>query len=181
MSGDPRRSRAADLVEPILGFRQWRLRDSGLWSPFSEVLWASVELRARCARGRHEHADTPAKSCACGIYAHYDPCARTAAAGTREFVSGVVAVWGRVELHATGLRASHARIVALERPPFPGARRGRLAGVAERLGVPAVRRRDLAVVASEHGAPLAAALRPPSEWTHMDACLAVVERLRSVS
>jgi len=37
--------------------------------------------------------------------ANYDPCPRTASAATRDLVGGAVVMWGRVELHGTGLRA----------------------------------------------------------------------------
>jgi len=166
-ASEPTIWQAPDLVAPILGFRQWRLREGALWSPFSHVRWGDAELRACCSTGVHEDL-APVKQCTCGIYAYYTPCPRMASTGTVEFVSGAVAVWGHIELHATGLRASHARIVALERPPLGAIKRRRLLEAAESLGVPVVRHRNLPTVASEHGSILPRSLRPPVEWATAD-------------
>jgi hypothetical protein len=102
---------APDLVDPIVGFRQWRLSEAALWSLYSGVRWSTTELRATCSPGRHDPTLAPSKGCSCGIYACYDPCPLMAPAGTPDFVAGAVVVWGRVEVHATGMRAEHARIV----------------------------------------------------------------------
>jgi len=187
-ASDAGRCQAPDLLEPVLGFRQWRLHDGGLWSPYSHVLWTTAEQRAHCSAGRHDAAAAPVNSCSCGIYAYYNPCPRTASAGTADFVGGVIAVWGRIELHATGLRASHARMVALELPLLRGVKYRRLLAAAERVGVPVVRRRHLRAVASEHGSPLPRSLQPPAEWAAVAnhapvgvvprACLAVVHTVR---
>ena len=56
--------------------------------------------------------------------------------GDSDFVAGVVIVWGRIELHATGMRAAHARIVALELPLSRGRKRRQLVRVARRFGCP---------------------------------------------
>jgi hypothetical protein len=80
-----------------------------------------------------------------------DPCPRTASAGTPDLIGGVVVLWGRVELHATGMRAEHARVVALELPLSRGRKRRNLVEVAKGLGVPAVRHRELVAAAAEHG------------------------------
>jgi len=53
-------------------------------------------------------------------------------------VAGVVILWGRIELHGTGMRAAHARIVGLELPMSRGGKRRELERVAQELGVPAV-------------------------------------------
>lgn len=158
------RTSAPDLVEPIVGFRQWRLADRALTSLFSDVPWRHQVLRASCRAGVHDPADAPVQGCSCGIYAYYDPCPRTASAGTPDFVGGVVVVWGRVELHATGMRAAHARVVALELPLSRAGKRRRVLQVAEALGVQAVAHRDLRSVAREYGAPMSRSLRPPRRW-----------------
>jgi hypothetical protein len=64
-------------------------------------------------------------------------------------------------MHATGMRAEHARVLALELPLSRGRKRRGVVEVAERLGVPAVRHRELKAVAAEHGSPL----RPSRSWT----------------
>jgi hypothetical protein len=83
-----------------------------------------------------------------------------ASAGTPDFVAGAVVVWGRVELHATGMRAEHARIVGLEQPLTYGGKRRELETVAEHLSVPVVPHSRLAAVAMAHGLPLDRCLRP---------------------
>jgi hypothetical protein len=151
---------APDLVDPIVGFRQWRLAEGALWSLYSGVRWSTAELRATCTAGGHDPTLAPSKGCSCGIYACYDPCPLMASAGTPDFVAGAVVVWGRVEVHATGMRAEHARIVGLEQPLTNGDKRRELDAVAERLRVPVVPHSRLAGVAMAHGLPLDRCLRP---------------------
>jgi hypothetical protein len=155
---------APDLVEPVVGYRQWRLAGGALSSLYSDVQWPTAELRAYCTTGAHDPADVPSSGCSCGVYAYYDPCPRTASAITRDFVGGVVVLWGRVELHATGMRGEHARVVALELPLSRGRKWRHLVEVADRLGVPAVPHRELKAVAAEYGVPLQRPLRPPRNW-----------------
>ena len=88
-----------------------------------------------------------------------------ASAGTPDFVAGAVVVWGRVEVHATGMRAEHARIVGLEQPLTYGGKRGELDTVAERLSVPVVPHSRLAALAMAHGLPLDPCLRPAPSGT----------------
>jgi hypothetical protein len=88
-----------------------------------------------------------------------------ASAGTPDFVAGAVVAWGRVEVHATGMRAEHARIVALEQPLTYGGKRRELDTVAEHLSVPVVPHSRLAAVAMAHGLPLDPYLRPGSRGT----------------
>jgi hypothetical protein len=154
---------APDLCEPVVGFRHWRLVDGALRSMFSRTAWDAPEMTARCAAGRHDPTETPSPGCTCGIYAYYNPCPRTASAMTRDLVGGSVVVWGRLEAHATGMRAEHARIVALQLPSTPGPKRREVAGVAAQLGLPAVAHRRLRALALTHGQPLPAVLRPPRQ------------------
>jgi hypothetical protein len=160
----PLHGSAPDLVEPIMGFRQWRLSGHTLSSLFTDMPWRRNELRARCRVGGHDPRTAPSKECTCGIYAYYDPCPRTASAATKDLVAGVVILWGRVELHATGLRAEYARVVALELPLSRARKRTDLVEVAERLGVPAVAHRELKSVGTQHGSPLHRSLRPARSW-----------------
>jgi hypothetical protein len=113
---------------------------------------------ARCAA--HDHA-APQSGCTCGIYAWYDPPARTASAATPDLVAGAVALWGQIELHARGMRAEHARLVALALPLSRAGKRDRLIAAAQALGVPAVPARRLAATAGAHGEPIARWMRPP--------------------
>jgi hypothetical protein len=151
---------APDLIDPIVGYRQWRLAGGALMSLFNDTRWRRIDLTARCDSGDHHPECVPDHQCSCGIYAYYDPCPRTASA-TRDLVAGAVVLWGMVELHGTGLRAEHARIVALELPLSLGAKRRTVLEVADLLGVPAVAHRKLRSEAHRHGVPVHSSLRPP--------------------
>jgi hypothetical protein len=153
-------ARAPDLIEPIIGFRQWRLAGGVLKSMFIADDWRDAEQHARCYVGNHDPANVPAKECSCGIYGYYDPVPRTASAGTRELVGGVVVLWGQVELHVSGMRAEHALLVALELPLTGGRKRREVIKVADSLGVPAVSHRKLKAAAKEYGRVLGRELRP---------------------
>jgi hypothetical protein len=157
---DPAPPTAPDLVDPVVGFRQWRLTGGILKSMFIAEDWRDAEQRARCYVGSHDDAHVPAKACTCGIYAYYDPVPRTASAATPDLVGGVVVMWGRIELHVTGMRAEHARLIALELPLTRGSKRREVIRAAARLGVPAVAHRKLKAMAAEHGLPLGRELRP---------------------
>jgi len=74
---------------------------------------------------------------------------------------GVVALWGRIEAHATGMRAEHAAIRALGVVPGLGRVYARgMEAIASRLGVQLVDEAALTRAALEHGAPLPRALLP---------------------
>ena len=155
---------APDLVEPVVGFRQWRASGLALSSLFNETPWPQAELAASCDLGDHHPELVPAQACSCGIYAYYDPCPRTASVGTSDFVSGAVVLWGCLELHATGMRSEYARVVALELPLSRGSKRRRLVEIAESLDVVVVPHRQLKAAAREHGLPLPTSMRPPRSW-----------------
>jgi hypothetical protein len=42
---------APDLIEPVIGYRQWRLREDRLRSPFRDETWEGAELHADCDHG----------------------------------------------------------------------------------------------------------------------------------
>jgi hypothetical protein len=149
-----------DLIEPVIGFRQWRMRDEALWSPFVNERWEPRLTTARCLAHIPHRDRPPAHECTCGIYAWYHPCPRLASALTGDLVSGAVVLWGRIELHPTGMRGEHAAIVALALPLSRGAKRRRLVRLAESLGVDVVPTRALQAAASRHGAPLTDELMP---------------------
>jgi len=151
---------APDLIDPIVGFRQWRLADEHLESLYTRVRWEGPLLRASCGSGRHDSSDSPATSCSCGIYAYFDPCPRTASAATPDFVAGAVVLWGRIEVHAIGMRAQCARVVALELPLSRGRKRFEVRRLAQRLGVAAVPHRELSATAYQHGLRLDRSMRP---------------------
>jgi hypothetical protein len=151
---------APDLITAVIGFRQWRLHGSELWSLRATDRWDGSVQTAHCESGTHA-GPAPANGCTCGIYAWYDPPPRGASLATRELVAGAVAVWGQVELHAHGLRAQHAMLVALALPFSWGEKRRRILAAAEPLGIPTVPARRLKATAMEHGEPIPRRMRPP--------------------
>jgi len=167
-----------DLIEPVIGFRQWRLADDGLHSLTSEELWRSPRLDAQCRLGGHPDEVPPTAQCSCGVYAWYEPCPRTASAATRNIVAGAVVMWGAIELHVDGMRAQHCRIAAVALPLSRGEKRDRLRRATALLGVPTVRHRDLWAAGRMYGVPVPAGLRPPRT---RPCSLAVTDRRRPAS
>jgi hypothetical protein len=109
----------------------------------------------RARQGLARRAD-----CRCGIYAYHRPGTQTYF-GEWEWTEGIVTAWGRIEAHAAGLRAQHARVEALGLPPSnEPTRRRSVETIADRLGVPLVPRDDLAAAAPAYGAPLPQSLLP---------------------
>lgn len=154
---------APDLIEPVVGFRVWRVIDGRLLSPYIPCRWAGRVMHATCYPANRSlefgrgWLDTPHESphrdCKCGIYAYHRP-GTHGYVGEWEWVDGIVTVWGRIEAHAAGIRAEHARVEAIAdaRPAAPV--------VAERLGVDLVPRDTLDVTARRYGAPLPIEMLP---------------------
>lgn len=163
-------TRAPDLVEPVAGFRAWRIVGRRILSPYIPVHWDGRTMHAACfpanrrlefGRGwlAEEHA-SPHPDCRCGIHAYHRPGTRTWF-GEFEWVEGVVTCWGRIEAHATGLRAEHARIEAFALPAAPDPARERAArAVAARLGRPLIGAAEQLDFAAGVGAPIPAELLP---------------------
>ena len=152
---------APDLIHPVIGYRQWRLHSDELRSVYTWDRWEPGAMTARC-HAKAAHPDPPpATGCACGFYARYTPVPRTASAGTADLVAGAVALWGRLELHARGMRGEQAVVVALALPLLPGPKRRRVRRIAKDFGVPAVPARRLEATALRHGMPIPPAMRPP--------------------
>ena len=160
-----------DAVEPIVGFRQWVVIADQIISPLARTPWAEEAMEAECL-GRCRHAgglwrratehDGPAPDpdCVCGIYALFvpDPPRRRQRMSR---VEGAVVVWGRLEIHETGLRAEFARIVALALPGGRHRSADRLvARLARRIGVDAVPREHLEAVGLLHGQRVPPVLLP---------------------
>ena len=149
---------APDLITAVIGFRQWRLCGEELWSVRATERWRRGVHSAQCLTHAH---DAPAKGCTCGIYAWYAPTPRGASALTPDLVGGAVALWGQIELHAHGMRAQHAMIVALALPFSRGGKRQRIRAAAGALEVPAVPARRLKAAALAHGDVIPRQMRPP--------------------
>jgi hypothetical protein len=152
---------APDFIRPVIGYRQWRIHDGELRSVHTWDRWKPGTMTARCHAGARHAEPAPARDCSCGLYARYAPFARTASAGTPDLVAGAVALWGHLELHAHGMRAEHATVVALALPVLPGPKRRRVQEAASLLGVPAVPARRLQEAALRQGAPIPKSMRPP--------------------
>jgi hypothetical protein len=114
---------APDLIEPVLGFRKWRLREKRLMSPYVPVEWTERVLHASCHREDLRHTffeqhwlDEPHRAphpeCKCGVYAYYEP-RRSSTTIYLASIWGVVTVWGRIQAHRDGMRAEYARVEIL--------------------------------------------------------------------
>jgi hypothetical protein len=153
---------APDLVQPVVGFRAWRVVDGALLSPYIPCRWDGPVMHAACypanrslefGRGWLDVPhDPPHADCRCGIYAYHRPGVQ-AYYGEFEWVEGIVTVWGRIEAHRDGLRAEHARVCALARRPGADA-------IAARLGADLVDPDEQREAAARYGAPLPASLLP---------------------
>jgi hypothetical protein len=100
---------APDLIEPVVAFRNWRLVDGVLRSPYTPVAWTEPIMCARCLASPHP---APAPSCDCGLSAYLEPQLRFPTVDFRG-VTGIVTLWGRLEVHADWVRAEYARVEAL--------------------------------------------------------------------
>jgi hypothetical protein len=151
--------RAPDLVEPVIGYRQWRIEDEALWSPFSNYRWTRGVNTARCGLDAGHPDVAPGHTCTCGLHAWYRPCPRLGYAAP-DLIGGAVALWGEMELHPTGVRAQYATIVALVLPLAHTGKRRRVVEIAGALEVETVSSRQLRCTALRHGLPLATGLAP---------------------
>lgn len=151
---------APDLITAVIGFRQWRLRGSELSALRANDRWLRGVQTAYCDRAP-DHGPAPAKGCTCGIHAWYSPPPRGASAATHDLVAGAVALWGTIELHAHGMRAQYAMVVALALPFSWGDKRRRIIAAANALEVPAVPARKLKAAALEHGELIPRWMIPP--------------------
>ena len=113
MDADAPTLRASERLDPVEGWRAWRLvraSDGGfvLGSLFSpEERWpVRAARRAVCAAEGSYHL-APAVDCRCGYYAYADR-GRLSGASSRSGVIGSVAMWGSVVGHDFGYRAAFA-------------------------------------------------------------------------
>jgi hypothetical protein len=138
----------------------WSLHGSELWSPRASDRWRRGVKTARCDETTHD-GPAPANGCTCGIYAWYGPPPRGASATTSDLVAGAVALWGQIELHAHGMRAQHAIVLALALPYSWGDKRRRVLAAADALDAAAVPARKLKSAALQHGELIPRRMRPP--------------------
>jgi hypothetical protein len=156
---------APDLVAPVVAFRDFRLADEGLSSLRAGVVWRERTLRAVClpqsvddfARPPHE---SPEPDCGCGIHVRFASSDRAATVDWRG-VPGIVTVWGRIMVGASGMRAEYARVEALGAyARWTRRQRDGVSSVAQELGVDIVDVRQLPEAAARYGSPLPPALIP---------------------
>jgi hypothetical protein len=156
---------APDLIEPVVGFRNWRIYDGGgLSSPHLPVPWPGRVLHAECRRfERVEHLleephRAPNAACGCGISAYYSPTGDFSRVDFRG-VSGIVTVWGTIDVDHDGMRAEHARVEALGLYlRWSRRQKDAVRGVATDLGIDLVDLDELRPAADRYGAPLPASL-----------------------
>jgi hypothetical protein len=160
---------APDLTAPVVGFRAWRVANGRLLSPYVPCRWEGRTMRAECydanrvlLRGEgwlDSPHESPHPDCRCGIYAYHTPGKRTYF-GESWWCSGLVSVWGQLEVHADGLRAQFARVEALSEPEDADGRlQAAIADIAARLGVPLAEEDDLPLLAEKLGGTVPARLR----------------------
>jgi hypothetical protein len=160
------------LTDAIVGYRAWRVDAYGnLCALTEEWAWPTGVATAACWYEAHQAPVRDANVCGCGLYARFNPAYLaeyddadvTAGFGAMmPVVMGAVAFWGRCEVHHDGVRAEHARVVALTLPADANDDlREVFARVAARYGVPLVPRAALEFEALRWGAPVPDDLRPP--------------------
>ena len=176
-AGRPGEMPAPDLVQPVIGYRLWRLGDDdALYSPYVEERWQRGVHTATCRAERADHDEpAPGPDCSCGLHAWYEPCPTLSWAATRHLVAGAVALWGDIELHPFGMRAERGMVLALALPPWSGTKPRRITELAAMLDVEAVPARRLEAVARRHGAPIPPGLAPEPRASR--AAYAVEQRL----
>src|SRR3954452_18303963 len=174
--GRPAETRAPDLVQPVIGYRLWRLGDDALYSPYVEERWGRGVHTAACRAERADHDEpAPAHDCSCGLHAWYEPCPTLSWAATRHLVAGAVALWGEIELHPFGMRAERGMVLALALPPWSGTKPRRITELAAMLDIEAVPAPRLDAVALEQGGPIPPGLAPEPRASR--AAYAVEQRL----
>ena len=168
--------------EPVIGYRSWRLEDYLLHSPYlPDKPWREATQHARCERsftyaGLPHLRGAPAEKCKCGLYAQHLPPPRIGASYPADrpisthfhrncYVAGAVVAWGRIQVHQTGIRAQHMRILALQAPSAecklvePDAWT-ELRFAARRYAVPILDTDDMVAYAEEFGAVVPVGERP---------------------
>jgi hypothetical protein len=168
-SPEPGHRDAPDLIEPVVGFRNWRILRAGpahgeLSSPYFPVTWSEQVMRAECRRWRtteallETHHTAPQPGCGCGIRAYHTPTGEFSKVDYRA-VSGIVTVWGRIEIGTDEMRAELARVEALAvYSRWSRRQRDAVQEVAANLGAELVDLRDLGAAAASFGAPPPASL-----------------------
>jgi hypothetical protein len=163
-------ARAPDLIEPIVAFRSWRVVEGRLRSVYLPTFWTEREMTASCLcsespdpdapRSARDGHGVPDRGCTCGIYAYYLPDMNFPTVD-HQGVTGIVSVWGAIEVHGEGMRAEHARIEALALYSRWTTRQiDAVRNVAQELGVDLVDLDEIEEAARRYGQPITPALVP---------------------
>jgi hypothetical protein len=135
---------APDLIDPVTAFHSWRLIDGQLCSAHQPVFSHDPVLE------RFEFGG--------GVYGYFKP-DRDFPKVDHRAVTGILALWGEIEVCDTGMRAEHARIEALAPYSRSCARLKRaVRSIAADLGVDLIDLDEIETAASDYGSPLPASL-----------------------
>ena len=116
-----------DYISPVVGYRVWRWKETGLQSLNGEPWLPGQQLEARCRvapAARHvEEAlnEVPHRKCTCGIYAAKNSEHLRQIGYADGGICGEVYLWGTVVEHKLGWRAQYAypKTFALAPSLFP--------------------------------------------------------------
>lgn len=105
-------------LEPVLGWRVWRLRGHSLASWGTTYVWHPNANFARCLNPNNPCPASPGRGCRCGFWAVFTPrhCISRVCEdySERAPVLGLIRAWGEVALHGPeGFRAEYAAPVCL--------------------------------------------------------------------
>jgi hypothetical protein len=151
---------APDLIEPLTGFRCWRVVGGRLRSPYLPVFWDEPLLPAQCHRQATAANDVlpphhpPSALCGCGIHAYHEPNLDFPTVDYRG-VTGIVTLRGKVAVEGEGMRAELARVEALGFYSRWSRRQKRdVTAIAGQLQVDLVDLEDLPSAVGDYGRPL---------------------------
>jgi hypothetical protein len=141
-------SAAPDYVEPVSGWRTWRIDGSGPEARLASVVrpaaWAvGAALVAECPGVTFAH-HPPGPGCRCGIHVARDAAeaafhADLPSRAREPLAVGLAALWGRLVEGEAGWRGSHAypsTLYVIQRRPADRERCGELAWDLTAYGVP---------------------------------------------
>ena len=148
-----------------MAFRDWRIFQRELCSPFTGTLWAEPMQRATCRPQAPESLLLPPHSaphpdCSCGISAWLEASDEASKVNFRA-VSGIVTLWGRLEVGEDEVRAENAQIQCLAiYSRWTERHKQSVQTVAAELGVEVVDLYDLPEAAVTYGSALPSTLVP---------------------
>lgn len=149
----------------LIGYRMWPVREGDkLFARVAQAEWKVGANRAECrvefipgGESRHAPDNIPAHGCTCGLYAYAEPDWLHGMRCEPSHITGAVLMWGRIEVHANGMRAEYAMPIVI----LGNGKTAR--DVAKRYHcTTAGSVEQLVEIAEQHGQHLPKELRPPS-------------------